>query len=352
MSRNSDAPLPPSLRDRLQEEDDASSLEAVWRLLGRIDELETNASPNPEEAWTAIRSRRPTVASEADHSTPEETVDESARQRSETGPSRSRRPASSPPRHHRWRRWAGSIAVVLCVVALGLWWGRQSVSVSAAPGEKKTATLPDGSTVEMNSGTTLSYRRGFTAWPFVEAERRRVQLEGEAFFAVEDANRPFVVHTFNAEVLVEGTDFNVKARPDRASTDVTLTEGRVRVKARNAPSRSVTLDEPGEASRVVGAEEAPRSPRRVDVDPVLAWRDRGFAATDEPLSAVLRELERRYDTTIRLDDSVNRTNRSVSVYYSEPAKLEHILQDISTALDLSFESTSQGYVMLSDAEGR
>lgn len=340
MSSDRSPDIPPPLRDRLRDEaaEERAALEAVWQRLGAMDRPQDD-TPDPQAAWNALRVRRPGIDSETEVPAP-----------SPNGRASDRRPA--PPDRRRRRRWVWTAAVaLLALVLVGGWLWRRPVSVSAGAGQQRTASLPDGSTVELNSGTTLSYRRGFQAWPFVDAGRRIVRLEGEAFFRVDEASRPFVVETATARVTVEGTRFNVRARPRADSTtEVTLTAGRVRVAGRRAPDRAVLLDRQGLRTRVATADSAPAPPESAQTDHVLAWRRDGFAVSNRPLSQVLREIERRYDTTLRLHDSVRRTSAPVSLYYPKPTDLSVILRDLCTALDLNYRPTNRGYEVFSASD--
>jgi len=339
MSRDSDPSIPPALRDRLQDEDteERADLKAVWRLLRDTDPAPDEA-PDLDDEWAALRQRRPEVAPEADADPG--TVSPNGQARRPSRPDRSRR----SDRSRRWGRWVGALAVVVMMAVGAAWIWRQPVSMTAPPGQQRTVTLPDGSTANLNSGTTLSYRRSFQVWPFVDANRRRVRLEGEAFFSVNDGPRPFVVATATAQVRVTGTRFNVRARTAvDSSTAVTVTSGRVEVQPRRRPDRSVVLDGPGQTSRVSDERAAPTPPQSTRLDPVLAWRQNGFAVTETPLVAVIHELEQRYDTLIRLHTSVNRTNPPLTPYYPKPTSLTTLPRDLCTALDLNYRPTSRGY---------
>lgn len=91
-------------------------------------------------------------------------------------------------------------------------------------GEHFTVTLPDSSTVHLNSGTTIEYPVIF------KKERREVKLTGEAMFDVtHNENRPFIVKTFASEVKVLGTKFNVLADIEHDLFSATLIEGCVKV---------------------------------------------------------------------------------------------------------------------------
>lgn len=63
--------------------------------------------------------------------------------------------------------------------------------------------LPDGTEVNMNKNTTLSYTQKF-------GKERLVKLKGEAFFKVTKLGKPFIVDAGNTSVKVLGTHFNVK----------------------------------------------------------------------------------------------------------------------------------------------
>jgi transmembrane sensor len=335
-------PIPPELQDRLRDEpgDARADLEAVWKVL---DTAEDTASEDaaPEAAWSSIVREHPEL-----DATPDDGTEASTSDPSKTDPAsrRRRRPARQPSRG-MGRVAVGLVLAVILIVG-GVWLWRQPVTVTAPSGQQHTATLPGGSTVDLNSGTTLSYRRGFQDWPFVDADRRTVRLDGEAFFEVADGPRAFTVETENAQVTVTGTQFNVRARAEDASTretEVAVIEGRVRVAAQGRPDRSILLDEPGEVSRVAESAAAPTSPESVSVQHVLAWRNNGFAARAKPLAAVLHDLERRYDVRLRLHESVERTRAPVSLYYPEPTDLETILHDLCTARDLNYRPTSRGF---------
>jgi ferric-dicitrate binding protein FerR (iron transport regulator) len=76
---------------------------------------------------------------------------------------------------------------------------------------------------------------------------------------------------------------------------------------------------------------------------VLAWRDDGFAARAQPLTAVLRDLERRYDVPLHVHESVHGRRDPISLYYPKPTDLETILHDLCTARDLKYRPTSRGF---------
>lgn len=246
------------------------------------------------------------------------------------------RPWSMP-----WQRigWAVAAAVVLLGVGLAVWLWPQTTYVPY--GTTSTATLSDGSTVELSAGSTLRYQH------FWGRSQRTVHLDGEAFFDVAPGSRPFIVETFNARVVVTGTRFNVRAWPDEptAETAVTLASGHVDVTPRAPAARPVTLA-PGETSSVLGdTTVTPTPPDSIPLDQALAWRSGGLAFANRPLGSVLRALERRFNVDITLAASAL-ADRPLTYLNPQPASGEDVLSDICHALNLRYRRTADGFTVL------
>ncbi|MDD2300852.1 MAG: FecR domain-containing protein [Fermentimonas sp.] len=100
------------------------------------------------------------------------------------------------------------------------------VTVSTGYGEKADITLPDGSHVWLNSGTSVTYNSSFNK------KERALSLTGEAYFEVaEDAKRPFIVNTSDIAVEALGTSFNVTAYEEDMFSSSVLIDGSIRVSA-------------------------------------------------------------------------------------------------------------------------
>ena len=88
-------------------------------------------------------------------------------------------------------------------------------------------TLPDGSVIRLTRSSQLNYPASF------DDGNRTVHLTGEAFFEVSKRNgAPFTVTTVHdAEVVVRGTKFNLKAYDDSSDVETVLVEGAVDFRA-------------------------------------------------------------------------------------------------------------------------
>ncbi|GGH56620.1 anti-sigma factor [Filimonas zeae] len=121
-------------------------------------------------------------------------------------------------------------AVAACVAGIFIY---QAYPISAPEtvqlivahnGSRTQSRLPDGSTVWLNAGSSLSYEADFAG------AVRAVKLTGEAYFDVApNARKPFIVHTSGIHIKVLGTAFNVKAYATDKAVETTLISGMVQV---------------------------------------------------------------------------------------------------------------------------
>ena len=270
-NRDAASPLPPDVQAGLALPE-VQALEEAWRLAGHA----APCAPDPDAArkaatWAALSAATQNAPAPHYARTPQR-PDVRAPRRSA---SRARRPALAL----RARApLALAVAMVVLVVGLGLWSLVRPTTLAAPYGETLTATLPDGSRAELNSGTTLTYAAAFGK------KERRVRLSGEAFFSVRRDEQPFVVETANAEVTVLGTRFNVLAWPGPSAdhTTVAVASGQVRVAARQGDAQAVTLG-PGQQSVLAAGAVAPSPPERLATGEAAVWRRR-YLCYDQPAS--------------------------------------------------------------------
>ncbi|MCE7862008.1 MAG: DUF4974 domain-containing protein [Bacteroidetes bacterium CHB5] len=83
-------------------------------------------------------------------------------------------------------------------------------------------TLPDGSTAFLNKQSELVYSYD------KKQKARKVKLKGEAYFTVKhNDEQPFVIEADEIRVRDIGTEFNLKAYPDKDTIEILVTEGEV-----------------------------------------------------------------------------------------------------------------------------
>ena len=129
--------------------------------------------------------------------------------------------AGSTPRFRRSFFAAASVAFAL-VIGGAVWWQAHRYPLYTTDiGERRSITLADGSTVDLNARSQLRVE-------FSKSERRVELLDGQALFQVaKDKQRPFIVHSGDATVRAVGTQFDVYRKD--SGTTITVLEGRVAV---------------------------------------------------------------------------------------------------------------------------
>lgn len=234
----------------------------------------------------------------------------------------------------KWK-WMAAAAVILLIAGAGFL--TIPKTIYAPKGEIITTSLPDGSTVDLNSGSELRYNRLFSFM------NRKVELNGEAFFSVNDGEHPFVVEANNATIKVTGTEFNVRSwsgDPGKV-TEVTVSEGTVQFYREDARDSFVTIT-PGRLSRLTEQMEKPTAPEKISIDRILGWRDHKLVFNDQPLIVIFRELERRFDVRIQIENS-GIGQQKLSTYYADPRNIEWVLNDICRVKGLNYAKTADGY---------
>ena len=158
--------------------------------------------------------------------------------------------------------------------------------------------LSDGTWVYLNAESVITYPQKFVG------EKREVTLEGEAYFQVTASKEhPFIVKTKDMDVLVTGTEFNVKAYPDELNVQTTLLRGKVAVFAGIDKKEKIEIEpnQQAEWSR----ENVKLQVREVDPDLFVAWKNGQFLFRQDRLEDIMKTLARWYDMEVfYLDESI------------------------------------------------
>lgn len=198
--------------------------------------------------------------------------------------------------------------------------------IQADRGEKIRLTLPDGTIVHLNSGSTLTIPEKFTN------TARIVHLSGEAYLEVaKDATRPFSVLTSRTTVRVLGTVFNVKAYPDDTSTTVTVEEGKVRVSDAAGYHVLLTRDQ----GVVCIPNGKPLSVQTVYAANHTAWRHGTLVFKDQSLSEIATILARWYNVPVHIQNEKLATHRFTGRFNNNPA-LAAVLKELSTVMQCQY----------------
>ncbi len=199
------------------------------------------------------------------------------------------------------RRWLVAATVTITLLA-GSWLFREPLlydTITTGPHQLRSLNLPDGSTVALNSNSSLQMPRIGYGWL-----SRRIVLTGDAVFNIKHLsdNQPFVVQaTDGLEVEVLGTEFSVRSRATRA--EVVLKRGKVNLHY-TADNQLIQhlLMKPGDRVTLDGHGSL-RLQDRVDTTRFAHWRYRLFSFNNTSLRDVVSQIHTVFGVTVQLSDS-------------------------------------------------
>ncbi|KAA2243360.1 DUF4974 domain-containing protein [Chitinophaga agrisoli] len=153
------------------------------------------------------------------------------------------------------------------------------------------ATLPDGSTVWLNSGAHVYIARDFGK------KERRVKLTGEAFFDIKQDNaHPFYTTAGAVTTQVLGTAYNVEAYPGEEEVRVSLLNGKVAIHAAD----TTCILTPGQVALYTHASGSMTVGNFITADPA-AWVTGKIVLNKIPLPEALNRLSHLYHVPIHYD---------------------------------------------------
>jgi len=254
------------------------------------------------------------------------------------------------------RRWLFAGAAAAAVLAIAVSWymvRRSPETFQTAIGEHASISLPDGSTLELNSNSRARVDYSNRA--------RVIRLEsGEAFFNVmHDTSRPFWVVGGGSWVRAVGTAFNVDLRRD--GVRVTVSEGTVNVGAaapadNPAPRDEVLAQAPvsvlmaGQQADVHGSATAIRSLPPAEITRSVAWRTGTLYFENQALSTVVDEFGRYTALHLLVNDDRLRNLPVGGTFQANPQGAEALLKMLKDGFGLSIRrESSRVYIESADA---
>ncbi|WP_085586056.1 MULTISPECIES: FecR family protein [unclassified Pseudomonas] len=211
-----------------------------------------------------------------------------------------------------WRQYATAACFSALAVPLAAWagwnlgWLPNSYQHVEASGNVRQVTLKDGSQVELNLNTELTYAN--------YKDGRHVTLKkGEAFFEVShDPNHPFTVRAGEGRIRVTGTRFNVWMYEDQVK--VNLIEGSVLVTSNaQLPGDGLRLG-PSMQARYHHGDFMPQISQTYANDCSLAWRSGKLVLDNLSLTEALPQINRYLAKPLMLADNATGTIRVGGIY--------------------------------------
>lgn len=235
------------------------------------------------------------------------------------------------------------VAIVAVILSIG-WGGFRLIrsnqekvltytEVHVKNGEHKRIILPDGTSVTLNAGSYLRYPREFIT------DVRRIEMNGEAFFEVtRDEEKPFLIHTKDADVKVLGTSFNVKAFDMDEQLTVSVQTGKVQVDLPEAMMRLLPDEQ-----FVMDKTKDEFQKRNEDARLSTVWIKGGLYFNRTPIRTVVNELVRMYNRTIEFAPGAEYDDY---IYGEHDNKsLEAVLKSIQYSTDIKYRIENDKIVL-------
>jgi len=205
------------------------------------------------------------------------------------------------------------------------------------PGVKGKVVLPDGSTVWLNSNSTLNVPAEFTN------ETRVVELSGEAFFDVRsDEHRPMYVRTCkNITAKVTGTKFNISTYDNDHSFNLHLISGKVQLINEN--NNKVFNVLPNQEVYIRDIDQQFRLKENPDEHLNTAWKEGYLVFDGTLLSEVIRKMERWYGVNIEVSSPVILDERFTAEFKSE--SLTQVLDLLNKTSGIRYLITDEKVVL-------
>jgi transmembrane sensor len=225
-------------------------------------------------------------------------------------------------------KWILRIAAVLGIGLLASWFilktnSKEKEIIVQTTNQKKTVSLPDGSTVFLNEYSSFTYPEIFS-----ETERK-VKLSGEAFFEVaKNAQQPFLIENALFEIKVVGTSFDVNAYPKNKDVTVTVVTGTVVFKNNAGKQVELTKEEQG-----ILDNEKQTINESLNSDPnFMAWKINKLEFKNAPFADVCSALQEYFSIEIDVKDTALYNCRYTGVF--EKPTLQEVLTILENTLNL------------------
>jgi len=235
------------------------------------------------------------------------------------------------------RRLGIAIAASLVPIAAS-WWligalpdNRLTETYQTGVGARKVISLPDGTSIDMNTDSQIDIR-------YDRSNRLVVVDRGEVYFDVaHDRNRPFVVEAGDRKILDIGTKFLVRLYGEVVSTAVE--KGQVRLSRSGAnPSSQLNLMA-GDRAIANGLATITFSNDMAYIESALSWREGMLRFHDSTLAEVCAQFNRYNATKIHIADRATANVRIGGAFAA--GNLDGFLQVLSDAYDIKVERNLQ-----------
>ena len=231
---------------------------------------------------------------------------------------------------NNWVRAALRIAAVV-VICFSVYYSLtlDTTFTTLAANKESNIELPDASTVSLNAQSSVTFNKH--NW----SKKRKVELEGEAFFKVAKGSK-FEVQTKAGKVTVLGTQFNIKQRDNYF--EVICYEGKVGVTYQNQQTTLLA----GDSFLMIDGKLIAKEKEKLATP---SWLHNESQFISLPYKVVLEEFERQYNVSFKTND-VDLTQRFTGGFSHN--NMDVALKAITLPLHVTYSKTNNTITLKRD----
>jgi len=242
---------------------------------------------------------------------------------------------------------AASISILFLSFLAFLWHTNQQDVLAASKqvvqfskinpiGQKSLMTLPDGSKIKLNSGSSLTYNSDFGK------KDRTVELKGEAFFDItKNPASPFIIRSGELLTKVLGTSFNIRSYDGEEKIQVLVVRGEVSV---SDDLGSSFILNPKDILEYNHYDKNVQKTTCTDIKNVIGWKDGILSFSNETFNEVALKIQKWYGVDIVVEDGFNVQGEYTGEYQN--MSLEKVMDGISFASAFDYKILSENKIFI------
>lgn len=234
--------------------------------------------------------------------------------------------------NYKWV-WVAAASVMIIIASAIVWVNLYKPEVANTSfGENMEKKLPDGSSVILNSNSTIKYSPKWN-----NDKQREVWVKGEAFFSVsQTANKStFIVHANKFDVVVTGTKFNITSSANGDA--VFLEEGSIIVETKNGKKLFM---QPGDYLKISDDEMQGKPIHKIQVpkENILAWLSKKIVFENTTLQEVASKITAIYGATVVFENQFIMSKKITGIMPNND--LETLLKALELTSDVSIKQVN------------
>lgn len=244
-------------------------------------------------------------------------------------------------RANRYRIWMAAATVAMLIAMSGWLYNIVSDSepafivASNNTGIVQKVTLPDGTIINLNTCSRLTYPESFSG------KSREVFLDGEAYFDVaHDKRHPFIVRAGELKIRVLGTKFNVNASTLVPQITATLIEGSIEA----VTGKKNILMKPNQQLKYDASSGRVSLTELTNASREIRWTQNVWVLSDTPLLDICQRLEQQFNIKIIImNDELIGKSFTGEFYTNE--SLESILKTMQISTPFEYEYKGKNIIL-------